>query len=142
MNVYEIVIATTPEKLWRALTDPSATQRYFFGSSVESSFAPGAPIAYTGPAGEHYVDGVILEADPPKKLAYTFQKRWDDGPLDPPSRVTWEIEPSGAACLLRLVHDQLVPGSTTEREVQGGWPTVVAGLKAFLETDEAAPTFI
>ncbi len=34
--VYVTYIATTPEKLWAALTGPEFTRQYFFGRRVES----------------------------------------------------------------------------------------------------------
>jgi uncharacterized protein YndB with AHSA1/START domain/DNA-binding transcriptional ArsR family regulator len=139
-KVYELIIATTPEKLWQALTDGAMTQQYFFGSKVESTFKPGAPIVYKGSDGGLMVEGEILEADPPNKLVHTFRAVWDEGMSnDPPSRVTYEIERQGTTCLLRLVHDELLPGSATERSVQGGWPTIVSSLKTLLETGKALP---
>jgi uncharacterized protein YndB with AHSA1/START domain len=49
--VYEIYIRTTPEKLWAALTDGEQTLRYFFGTRVESTWRPAAPIAFHDPKG-------------------------------------------------------------------------------------------
>jgi uncharacterized protein YndB with AHSA1/START domain len=34
-TVYVTYIAGTPEKVWRALTDPAFTKQYFFGFSVD-----------------------------------------------------------------------------------------------------------
>lgn len=38
--VYVTYIATTPEKLWQALTDGAFTRRYWFGTAVESDWTP------------------------------------------------------------------------------------------------------
>jgi uncharacterized protein YndB with AHSA1/START domain len=122
------------------LTDSALTQHYFFGSKVESTWKAGSPILYKGSDGSPMVEGEILEADPPKKLVHTFRAVWDaEMSDDPPSRVTYEIEPKGGTCLLRLVHDELIPGSATERSVQGGWPTIVSSLKTLLETGKPLP---
>ena len=42
-HVYEIFIRTTPERLWRAITDPADTRLYYFGteSSPTGRSAPG-----------------------------------------------------------------------------------------------------
>ncbi|MGA9200130.1 MAG: SRPBCC domain-containing protein, partial [Pseudolabrys sp.] len=34
-TVYVTYIASTPEKVWRALTDPVFTRQYFFGFAVD-----------------------------------------------------------------------------------------------------------
>ena len=34
-TVYTIYIASTPEKVWEALTSAEFSQKYFFGNSVE-----------------------------------------------------------------------------------------------------------
>jgi DNA-binding transcriptional ArsR family regulator len=38
--VYTTYIKTTPERLWRALTDPAFTRRYWFGVSFETDWRP------------------------------------------------------------------------------------------------------
>ena len=37
--VYVTYIATTPEKLWQALTDGAFTRQFWFGTSVESDWS-------------------------------------------------------------------------------------------------------
>ena len=37
-TVYVIYIATTPAKLWVALTSPEFTSQYFFGRRIESDW--------------------------------------------------------------------------------------------------------
>src|ERR1700722_13650144 len=41
-KVFEIYIRTTPEQLWRAITDPDVRARYQFGAPVEPSWASGS----------------------------------------------------------------------------------------------------
>ena len=82
------------------------------------------------------VAGEVVESDPPHRLVMTWNHTFDDGVTEGPSRVTWEIEPLGAACRLRLVHDDF-HGTTRVFEVVGhGWPIVLSGLKSLLETGE------
>jgi uncharacterized protein YndB with AHSA1/START domain len=42
--VYVTYIATSPEALWRALTDGTFTRQYWFGTRVESDWRPGARV--------------------------------------------------------------------------------------------------
>ncbi len=44
--VYVQYIATTPEKLWSALTDGSFTREYWGGRQVESDWQPGSPVLW------------------------------------------------------------------------------------------------
>src|SRR5215472_11538760 len=46
VQVYQIVIRTTPERLWQALTQSSFSRRYPFYMNVESTFELGAPIRF------------------------------------------------------------------------------------------------
>ena len=41
--VYVIYIASTPEKVWQALTDPSMTEQYWFGVRVAADWKVGDP---------------------------------------------------------------------------------------------------
>ena len=54
------------------------------------------------------------------------------------SRVTWEIEPVGDYCRLKVTHDQLREGANDE--LFGGWPMILSGLKTLLETGELLTT--
>lgn len=46
--VYVTYIATTIDRLYRALTSAEFTERYMFGRRVESTWEVGAPVRYTG----------------------------------------------------------------------------------------------
>jgi uncharacterized protein YndB with AHSA1/START domain len=135
-HVYVTYIRTTPDRLWQALTDPDFTQRYFFGSRVASDWTPGAQHAWTLPDGYEPVRGEVLEAEPFRRLAYSWDYALDEGERERPSRVTYEIEPVGAACKLTVVHDDFHGITKTFGIVGRGWPRVIAGLKSLLETGE------
>ena len=38
VQMYQVFIRTTPEKLWQALTDGEVTKKYFFGETVHSDW--------------------------------------------------------------------------------------------------------
>lgn len=134
-HVYEIYIRTTPEALWSAITDPAFTRRYFFETSVESTWEPGARYVHRAPSGELTIDGTVVEIDPPRRLVQTFScpaKQETRG--DRPSRVTWLIEQHGEACKLTLIHDDFDTETATFKSVGPGWNTVLSGLKTLIET--------
>jgi uncharacterized protein YndB with AHSA1/START domain len=139
-QVYSVFIRATPEQVWQGITDPAFTQRYFYGSVIESSYEPGA--SYDGWAADRsqqYVEGEVLEADPPRKLVTTWRALYDpDTAAEPPSRVSWEIEPAGEhVTKLTVVHDRLEAAPKTALNVAGGWSYVLSGLKTLLETGHA-----
>jgi uncharacterized protein YndB with AHSA1/START domain len=140
VQVYQVFIKATPEQIWDAITKPEFTGRYFHGSLVDSTFEPGAPYNSWSPdRSQLWVDGVVEEADPPRKLVHTWRALYNPDTADEePSRVTWEIEPGdGGVSKLIVVHDRLEGAPKTAASVSGaGWMHVLSGLKTLLETGE------
>ncbi len=150
--VYVTYIRTTPEQLWQALTDPAFIHRYFGGGGPASDWGVGDTIRWSmGPEdGPHDWDQHVLEADPPRRLSYSWHNYqpemaamfgWSDERLaelqrEPRSRVTFDIEPEGGAVKLTVVHDGFVPDSEMLRGVAGGWPGILSNLKSLLETGD------
>ena len=141
MSVFEIYIKTTPERLWEAITDPELKRRYTFGVGIETDWTEGSPYrAAAGPNGEVAInEGENLEVDPPRRLVQTMRALWSDEVREAgTSRVTWEIEPVGDSCRLRVTHDQLA--ADANNELYGGWPMILSGIKTLLETGEDLTT--
>ena len=135
-HVYEIYIRTTPERLWRAITDPAETRQYFFGSEVQSDWKTGSSIAYLD-NGENTIDCRILEIDPTHRLVHTFKALYNpEAANDRSSRVTWEIEKMGDTCRLTLIHDDFDGETATYRDVEHGWAQILSGLKTLIETGQ------
>ena len=140
MTVFEIYIKTTPERLWEAITDPEMRAKYNFGVGIESDWANGSGYRSThGATGFDIAAGENLEVDPPRKLVQTMTALWsDEVKAEGASRVTWEIEPVGDSCRLRVTHDQLAEDANSE--LYGGWPMILSGLKTLIETGELLDT--
>jgi uncharacterized protein YndB with AHSA1/START domain len=152
--VYLSRIKTTPERLWRALTEPEFTERYW-ELSFETDWQPGSPMTWRERGGSiSHSDQQVLEAAPPRRLAYTwhtFTPDWaaragvDDDVLaviaaEPRSKVAFDLEPGGATVRLRVTHDGFAPGSTVLKMISEGWPELVSSLKTLLETGEPLPS--
>jgi uncharacterized protein YndB with AHSA1/START domain len=139
-QVYQVFIKSTPEQIWEAITKPEFTSRYFHGSLADSTFEPGTPYRSWSPdRSKLWIEGEILEADPPRRLSHTWTSLYDPETAgEEPSRVTWEIEPQdGGYSKLTVVHDQLEGAPKTAAGVSGaGWMMVLSGLKTLLETGE------
>ena len=139
--VYVTYIATTPEKLWQALTDGAFTERYWFGTRIESDWTLGARVRFL--RDDTVSDyGVVLECEPPRRLSYSWRVEFhEEFRHERPSRVTFEIEPMAprmggrrSEVKLTVIHDDFDAGSKVFRAISGGWPLVLASLKSSLET--------
>jgi len=93
--------------------------------------------------GENAVEGEVLECDPPRRLVQTWKALF--GPEfepEPPTRLTWEIEPEGEITRLTVIHDVTDAPSTAAvvsgeiAEAGGGWAWVLSSLKTLLETGQ------
>jgi uncharacterized protein YndB with AHSA1/START domain len=139
MSVFEIYIKTTPERLWEAITDGEMRKRYNFGVGTVSDWTKGSEYRASVPGVVDIAGGENLEVDPPRRLVQSFNALWsEDVQREGTSRVTWEIEPVGTSCRLRVTHDQL--GEDANSELFGGWPMILSGLKTLLETGEDLDT--
>jgi len=133
--VYVTYIATTIDRLYRALTSAEFTERYMFGRRVESTWAVGAPVRYMGRDGNLSDSGTVLESDPPRRLVFTWRVEFDDALRNEGySKVTFELESLGGEVKLTVIHDELREGSGVEKGISMGWPKALASLKSLLET--------
>ena len=138
-HVYSVYIKASPERVWRAITDGDDTVSYYYGTRVASTWAPGAPIAYTYPDGSVAADGEVLEIEPGQRVAMSFHPRWSpEIDAEGPVRMTWSIEPGEVpdAPTRLVVTTAIVPGSRVEAEFTGGIVYIVSSLKTFLETGQ------
>jgi len=139
-HVYEILIRTTPERLWRAITDPADTQLYYYGTRVQSDWKPGSRLVYLD-GDEVSLDCAIVEIEPPHRLVHSFTMVYaPEMAAERPSRVTWSIEKQGDVCRLTLVHYDFDGETRTYHEVEDGWTEILTGLKTLLETGRALPS--
>jgi uncharacterized protein YndB with AHSA1/START domain len=137
--VYTIYIASTPEKVWQALTSAEFSRKYFFGNAVEVDLrVGGAYVVRTGDGALH-ISGQVIECDPPRKLTITFNVNWPALIEKLGSTlVTYEIEPVGEVVKLTLIqsHDRPLNDDILSGGRQG-WPAILSGLKSVLETGHA-----
>jgi DNA-binding transcriptional ArsR family regulator/uncharacterized protein YndB with AHSA1/START domain len=153
--VYTSYIRTTPEQLWRGLTDPAFTQRYW-GLAWDTDWKPGSAMTLKlDKDGVTIADPaqVVLESDPYRRLSYawhTFTPEWAAAydmseeylakvAAEPRSKVTFDIEPLGEYVRLTVVHDGFEEGSAVLPDISQGWPMVMSSLKSLLETGDSLP---
>ena len=85
----EITVAATPERVWRALTDPAQIKEWMVGTDVETDWRVGSPISWRGGLdGKAY--GTVLVHDEPRRLSMThYSRSW----VCPTSRTTTTRSP-------------------------------------------------
>jgi len=148
--VYTTYIRTTPERLWRALTEPSFTRRWW-RTTFDTDWTVGSAMTWDN-NGIVIADPeqVVLESDPFRRLSYTWHTftpelndrlRFGDElfaklAAERRSRVAFDLEPVGEMVKLTVVHDDFAPGSTAATMVRNGWPVFLSSLKSLLETGE------
>jgi uncharacterized protein YndB with AHSA1/START domain len=133
--VYVTFIRTSPEALWKALTEPEFTRLYWFGTHQESDWKPGAAWKLVFADGTVADAGEILEADPPRRLVLKWRNRFKpELEAEGDSRCTIEIEPDGDIAKLSIFHTIEREDSKLIHAVSGGWPRILSNLKTLLET--------
>jgi uncharacterized protein YndB with AHSA1/START domain len=137
--VYSIYIASTPEKVWEALTSAEFSRQYFSGNAVEVDLKLGGAFIVRTPDGAVHISGEVIECDPLRKLTVTFNVNWP-ALIEKlgPTLVTYEIEPVGDVVKLTLIqsHDRPISDDILSGG-RAGWPAILSSLKSLLETGTA-----
>ncbi|MGG1679079.1 SRPBCC family protein [Neobacillus sp. NRS-1170] len=142
--VYATYIATTPEKLWQALTNGEFTKNYWFGRDLKSEWKEGSEVTFMDEEGKVTDKGVVLKSEPYTLLSYTFQWVDDTTINENPSIVTFELRELDSTVKLTLKHENL-PSTAFLDESEGfyginnGWPAILSNLKSLLETGRTLP---
>jgi uncharacterized protein YndB with AHSA1/START domain len=129
---FERRFAHSPEKVWKAITDP-AELAHWFPQDLDGTFAPGAKLRFVFRGEPPVLDGEVikdftgevLEIDPPRLIAY----RWGEDIL------RWTLTPDGDGCLL-VFTDTVADRGKAARD-GAGWHLCLEGLESLL--DGAAP---
>ncbi|QHQ60186.1 helix-turn-helix domain-containing protein [Anaerocolumna sedimenticola] len=135
--IYQIVIASTAEKVWESLTKPEFTQKFWFGRSISSDWKAGSSVSVITPEGEEEVKGKVVEFDPFKRLSYTWQT--PDEQDKEPTTVVFELQEMGPMVKLTILHD-IDTENAKFQQAAAGWTFILCGLKTFLETGAPMPS--
>jgi uncharacterized protein YndB with AHSA1/START domain len=136
--VYVTYIRTTPEKLWKALTEPEFTRKFWADTVQECEWKVGAAWKIVVPDGRVADTGEVVEIDPPRKLVLTWQNHlFPEMTAEGFSRLTYELEAKGGTVKLTVTHTMDKKNSRLIEAVSTGWPHILASLKSLLETGES-----
>jgi uncharacterized protein YndB with AHSA1/START domain len=141
-------IATTAEKVWRAVVDTEIARQYWTDPTAAnkpahvnvSDWKAGSRWEHQRDDETHTVDvvGTVVESTPPRRLVMTWARPSEADDPSKQSRVTIDIEPRGNALVrLTVTHEDLENDPNMLKSISGGWPTILSNLKTFLETGRA-----
>jgi uncharacterized protein YndB with AHSA1/START domain len=116
--VREVIIAASPETIWRFLVDPAIAIRWM-GMAASLDPRVGGRYRVEVLPGEAVL-GEYLEFDPPRRLVQTWG--WE-APSDsvPPGSTTvaFDLVPRGDGTLVRVTHSGLSRGAAADRHARG-----------------------
>ena len=137
---YVTYIACTPERLWAALTNNEDLKKYW--GDIQSTWTPNSEVKELSPKGEKYWRGDVVQVEPNKLLAYTFEA----GSEEPPTTVTYSLHPPKAeikdgqsVVCLKFTQTGFNEGSASYPEFAQAWPEILSTLKTYLETGTPLP---
>jgi len=129
-------LAASPDRCFRAWTDPEALKHWFGPGEIEVVLAEADPrvggryrVLMRSAGGEEYdVSGVFREVVTNRKLVFTWA--WRSTP-ERQSLVTVEFVPEGGATALTLTHEQFADEEARDRHCHG-WTASLGKLAAFV----------
>ncbi len=131
-----ITINAPAANVWQAITDPAIVKRWFFGTTVESTWQAGAPIVFRGEwNGQSYEDkGTIKHIEPNKVLEYTHLSS-RTGQKDEPENyeiVRFELVEANGQTTMNIHEENLASVEARDKSI-GLWKIVLDNLKKTVE---------
>jgi uncharacterized protein YndB with AHSA1/START domain len=136
----EVFYPHPPEMVWKALTDSTALSKWLMPANFEPRVGFRFSFGSEEAARLRRIEGVVLEADAPKILRYTWQDEGEDGEAGA-SVVSWTLKPKDGGTELTLEH-QAAPRADVYApiEASSNWPELLAGsLPAMLSLFDTRP---
>jgi len=134
-----IVIDAPPERVFKALLDPAALNKWMAkAAEVEPRIGGRYSYGWTYRHGSRDVEGGptrILDLVPNERLV-TDWPDWRGDPTKPPTRVAWLLEALGGKTRVTVVHGEF-PRAVDISDYPFGWSKFLTRLKGLVERSEA-----
>lgn len=136
-KVYSIDIEAPVQRVWDEVTSTGRIQRHMFDCVLDNATPGKKYLWHDKPRKRVFVRGEIVESSPPTNgspgrfvQTFKFTTLPDDYSL-----VTWEIVAAGVGrTKVTVTHTKLNPKGKTYKQIDGGWPSILKGLKSVCET--------
>ncbi|MCU0434982.1 MAG: SRPBCC domain-containing protein [Bacteroidia bacterium] len=132
----QFVFQTTPEKLWKALTDPETVKQYFFGTNLITTWEPGTPIRFTGEwEGKAYEDkGTILAYEHNRLLKYDYYSSFSPLPDLPENYmiITYSVTPHEQGVQLEITQENAPSQEAADHSAEN-WTALMNEVKKIVE---------
>jgi uncharacterized protein YndB with AHSA1/START domain len=122
----ELFIRASPERVFRALTEPAELARWF-GQGAEIDLRPGGALTFI--FSQSRETGEVLAVEPPHRFAFTWG-------APHATEATFLLEPRDGGTLLRLTETGFGQGDDWDRifsDNSGGWDEELAHLRDWVE---------
>jgi uncharacterized protein YndB with AHSA1/START domain len=132
----EILLDASTDKVWRALTDPKITKKYFYHCKVLSDWKVGSAITFKGKVFWIFpieLNGEIRQIIPGKLLQYTLHNHGGGQSL-----VTDELTNENGKTRLKITDDVGTANGIEKRYKNSmkGWDKILRGLKKTVENHQ------
>jgi uncharacterized protein YndB with AHSA1/START domain len=142
-NIAIVFIASTPERIWKALTDSTDSVHAFLGDGATVGEVGGDfAIVYDG---QPRVTGKVLVRDEPSLLRVTWVVPTPPGMKFPNCEVEYRIETaetSDGKSVVRLTVSEFVDGPVPPQFRDAGrigWSLILSRIKSWIETGQPLP---
>jgi len=134
-HVVSIHIAVPVQRVWDEITKTGRIQRALYNTVLETELRPGSRLRYYSPDRKRvFIVGEVVEVDPPRKFAHTYQMLMNG--VEPPTLVTWQLEEENGGCRVTILHSGWTGAHKAPEKVAAGWKEILGLLKHDLETGD------
>ncbi len=137
----DVTVKAAPERVWRALTSSRELGRWWGCSAIADPRNGGeVKLRWSGPASDSYpqglgaLEGIFVDLEPGRKVAWIWKLPADLGDVPPLSSVF--LTPIKGGCEVTALHSGFEAGAAdNHREAFArGWAGALRRLRSYLET--------
>jgi uncharacterized protein YndB with AHSA1/START domain len=133
--VEELTIEATPQRVWRAITEPDEiVQWWAFEARVKPEVGSLGEFRFRPPAGVLQFE--MAELDQDEKVRWISRQ---GSPQWAGTSVTWQLMPVHNGTKLIFTHDGFAQVDEAYERTRGNWQYFLASLKSYLETGKGTP---